>query len=74
MFGYGNVQIKTAAEIGFTTYQMVELAKAIARGSGAASPPDVAAEIEKLFVLMQKGIISGDEFAARKKVLLEKTA
>lgn len=98
MFGYGNVQIQTAAEIGSTTYSTVErpkllkdtitqmqeeykklqilsqareLAKAISRDSPKHSNADVATELEKLFELKQKGILSSDEFDARKKKILE---
>jgi uncharacterized membrane protein YdbT with pleckstrin-like domain len=98
IFGYGNVQIQTAAETGATTYSTVEkpkllkdtitqmqeeykksqilsqareLAKAISRDSPKQSTSDVAAELEKLFELKQKGILSPDEFDARKKKILE---
>ena len=98
MFGYGNVQIQTAAEIGSTTYCMVEkpkelkdaitqmqeeykktqiliqareLAKAMTMGATKPSNTDVAAELEKLFELKQKGILTEDEYAARKKKMLE---
>ncbi|MFZ4520227.1 MAG: PH domain-containing protein [Bacteroidales bacterium] len=97
MFGYGNVQIQTAAEIGSTVYHMVEkprelkdtitqmqeeykrsqilsqaqeLAKAISTSHGKPSQSDVAAEIEKLFELKQRGIITEEEFLDRKKKLL----
>lgn len=98
IFGFGNVQIQTAAEIGSTTYftvekpkelkdtitqmqedykksqiisQAQELAKAISSGTKKSSGRDVAAELEKLFELQQKGIITAEEFAARKKKILE---
>ncbi|MCX6268065.1 MAG: PH domain-containing protein [Bacteroidetes bacterium] len=98
MFGYGNVQIQTAAEIGSTVYYLVEkpkelkdtitrmqeeykrsqilsqaqeLAKAIASETHQRSQTDVAAEIEKLFALKQKGIVTEEEFTARKKKLLD---
>ena len=97
MFGYGNVQIQTAAEIGSTVYYMVEkpqelndtipqmqaehtrsqtlsqakeLAKAISTSHCKPSQSDVAAEIEKLFELKQRGIITEEEFSDRKKKLL----
>lgn len=98
IFGYGNIQIQTAAEIGSTTYTMVEkpkelkdtitqmqeeykksqimaqareLANAISSGTQQQSQRDIAAELEKLFILKQKGILTADEFAARKKKILE---
>ena len=98
MFGYGNVQIQTAAEIGSTTYQMVErpkelkdtitrmqeeyknfqilsqareLAKAMSTGAQKPSGTDVAAELEKLFKLKQRGILTEEEYSARKKKMLE---
>jgi uncharacterized membrane protein YdbT with pleckstrin-like domain len=98
IFGYGNVQIQTAAEVGSTTYftvekpkelkdtitqmqeeykksqiiaQAQELAKAISSGTRQQSKSDVATEIEKLFELKQKGILTEAEFIARKKKILE---
>ena len=98
IFGYGNVQIQTAAEVGSTTYftvekpkelkdtitemqeeykksqiiaQAQELAKAISSGTQQQFKSDVAAEIEKLFELKQKGILTEAEFIARKKKILE---
>jgi uncharacterized membrane protein YdbT with pleckstrin-like domain len=98
MFGYGNVQIQTAAEIGSTTYYTVEkpkelkdtitqmqeeyklsqirtqaeeLAKAISTGRKEQSKTDVAAELEKLFDLRQKGILTEQEYNARKKKILD---
>jgi uncharacterized membrane protein YdbT with pleckstrin-like domain len=98
IFGYGNVQIQTAAEIGSTTYSMVEkpkklkdtitlmqeeykksqiisqaqeLAKAISSGSQRQSKSDIATELEKLFELKQKGVISEEEFNQGKKKILE---
>jgi len=98
VFGFGNVQIQTAAEVGSTTYytiekpkelkdtitqmqeeykkaqiktQAQELADAISSGTQHQSKRDVAAEIEKLFELKQKGILTESEFTARKKKILE---
>ena len=98
IFGFGNVQIQTAAEVGATTYysiekpkelkdtitqmqeeykksqiraQAQELANAVSSGTKQQSKKDVADEIEKLFELKQKGILTEGEFAARKKKLLE---
>ncbi len=98
MFGYGNVQIQTAAEIGSTIYNMVEkpkdlkdtitqmqeeykntqvfnqaqeLAKAITSSATRQSRADVASEIEKLFELKQKGILTENEFNTRKRKILD---
>jgi uncharacterized membrane protein YdbT with pleckstrin-like domain len=98
IFDYGNVQIQTAAEVGATTYYMVEkpkklkdtittmqeeykksqilsqakeFASAISSGSQKQSGSDVAAQLEKLFELKQKGIISEEEFNTGKKKILE---
>ncbi|MCX6305189.1 MAG: PH domain-containing protein [Bacteroidetes bacterium] len=97
MFGYGNVQIQTAAEVGSTVYYQVErpkelkdtitqmqeeykrsqimsqaqeLAKAISHTANKPSQSDVAAEIEKLFELKQRGILTEEEFMERKRKLL----
>ena len=93
IFGFGNVQIQTAAEIGSTQYfkvekpkllkdtitqmqeeyknaQFHEMAKAFATANQKQFQPDVAAEIEKLFELKLKGILTDDEFISRKKKLL----
>ena len=94
VFGFGNVQIQTAAEIGSTTYRMVSspkklkdtitlkqeeykqyqidkqaqgLANAMVKGQAKV---DVAAELEKLFELKEKGILTEDEYQARKVKLL----
>lgn len=98
MFGFGNVQIQTAAEIGSTTYytverpkelkdtitqmqedykkaqnfnQAVELAKAISTGTQNHSKTGVADELEKLFELKKRGILSEEEYDARKKKILD---
>ncbi len=96
IFGYGNVQIQTAAEIGSTTYyavenpkelkdtithmqeeyknhhikkQAVELAKAIVAGQHN-NKIDVAFELEKLYELKQKGILTDEEYDNRKTKIL----
>jgi uncharacterized membrane protein YdbT with pleckstrin-like domain len=96
IFGFGNVQIQTAAEIGSTTYfavekpkelkdtitqmqeeykesqikkQATELANAIAAGEKNKTI-DVAAELEKLYELKQKGILTEEEYSAGKKKIL----
>lgn len=95
MWGYGNVQIQTAAEIGSTTYfavdnpkklrdtitqmqeeykhhqirkQATELASAIAGGQN--NKIDVAAELEKLHNLKERGILTEAEFNTRKAKIL----
>lgn len=96
IFGFGDVQIQTAAEIGTTTYttvenprklkdtitqmqeeykqtqikkQATELAQAISTGQ-QSSTVDVASEIEKLFDLKQRGILTEEEFNSRKAKIL----
>ena len=96
IFGYGNVQIQTAAEIGSTTYftienpkelkdtithmqgeyrqnqikeQANELANAIIAGQQNIKT-DVAAELEKLHELKQKGILTDEEYNNRKTKIL----
>jgi uncharacterized membrane protein YdbT with pleckstrin-like domain len=96
IFGFGTVQIQTAAEIGSTTYSLVqdpaklkdsitrmqeeykeyqikkqaaELANAILAGQ-QNSKTDVPAELEKLFELKQRGIITEEEFITRKTKIL----
>jgi uncharacterized membrane protein YdbT with pleckstrin-like domain len=98
IFGFGNVQIQTAAEIGATTYcnvekpkelkdtitlmqeeykksqiydQAQELAKAIVSESKNTARTNAADEVEKLFDLKQKGILTEEEYNLRKKKLLE---
>ena len=96
IFGYGNVQIQTAAEIGSTTYfsvenpkelkdtitqmqeeyklyqikrQANEFANVIAAGQ-KNNKIDVAAELEKLYELKQKGILTEEEYNNRKIKIL----
>lgn len=96
IFGFGNVQIQTAAEVGATSYSFVEkparlkdaitqmqeeykglqikmqaseMATAMATGQQAGKT-DVPAELERLFELKQRGIITDEEFNARKTKLL----
>jgi uncharacterized membrane protein YdbT with pleckstrin-like domain len=98
IFGYGNVQIQTAAEIGSTTYrnvekpkelkdtitqmqedykktqihnQAAELARAIVSESKNSARSNAAEEVEKLYDLKQRGILTEEEYNARKKKLLE---
>jgi hypothetical protein len=51
--------------------QAQELANAISSGTQRQFKSDVAVEIEKLFELTQKGILTEAEFYARKKKILE---
>jgi uncharacterized membrane protein YdbT with pleckstrin-like domain len=96
IFGYGNVQIQTAAEIGSTTYfsvenprelkdtithmqeeyklyqikrQASEFANVMAAGQ-QNTKTDVAAELEKLYELKQKGILTEEEYNNRKTKIL----
>jgi len=96
IFGYGNVQIQTAAEIGSTTYfsvekpkelkdtithmqeeyklyqikrQANEFANVMAAGQ-KNNKTDVAAELEKLYELKQKGILTEEEYNNRKTKIL----
>jgi uncharacterized membrane protein YdbT with pleckstrin-like domain len=100
LFGYGNVDIQTAAELGETTYELIhhpqllkdtithaqeeykktaitnqatQLAQAIALTSAATAPsqPMVADELQKLFVLLQQGAITQDEYLQQKNKLLK---
>lgn len=98
MFGYGDVEIQTAAEMGDTTYTMIhfpkllkdtithaqeeykasqvknqaqQLAFAIKESMPASqSNVSVSDEIDKLFVLMQKGAITQEEYIVQKNKLL----
>jgi uncharacterized membrane protein YdbT with pleckstrin-like domain len=96
IFGYGNVQIQTAAEIGSTTYfsvenprelkdtithmqeeyklyqikiQASEFANVMATGQQNTKTA-VAAELEKLYELKQKGILTEEEYNNRKTKIL----
>jgi uncharacterized membrane protein YdbT with pleckstrin-like domain len=98
IFGYGDVQIQTAAEIGSTTYTMVEhpkklkdtitlmqeeykqylvkkqaseLASAMIAGQQQQTgKTDMATELERLFDLKQRGILTEEEYTARKARIL----
>ena len=96
IFGYGNVQIQTAAEIGETNYvavmhpqklkdtitlmqeeykqhlmkmQASEMASAMQAGQ-QSSKTDIAAELEKLYALKQKGILTEEEYNSQKAKIL----
>lgn len=99
IFGFGNVDIQTAAEMGETKYMLIhhpkllkdtithaqeeykktqltnqanQLAEAIARTNPAAQPSQqmIADELDKLFLLMQKGAITQEEYIAQKAKLM----
>lgn len=98
IFGFGNVDIQTAAEMGETIYDLIhhpkllkdtithaqeeykkaavtqqanQLAEAIAKKTGTQpSQQMIAAELEKLFELLQKGAITQEEYLAQKNRLL----
>ena len=96
LFGHGDVQIQTAAEIGSTFYSFVEnpkelkdtitqmqeaykyqqikrqateLAQAIATKQ-QTSNTEIASELEKLYELNQRGILTDEEYNARKIKIL----
>ena len=96
IFGYGNVEIQTAAEIGSTIFYSVEnpkvlkdtitlmqenykvsqmkkqakeLSNAITIGQ-QNNKMDCALEIEKLYELKQKGILTEAEYSIRKSKIL----
>lgn len=93
IFGYGDVEIQTAAEAGVTTYSMVnnptKLRDAISTAQDEYSinhakrlasqqvqtiqddKVGFATELEKLFELRQKGILSEAEYQKRKSKMLE---
>ncbi len=99
IFGFGNVDIQTAAEMGETKYDLIhhpkllkdtitqaqeeykklqitnqanQLAEAIARTNIAAKPSQltIADELDKLFVLLQKGAITQEEYITQKNKLI----
>jgi uncharacterized membrane protein YdbT with pleckstrin-like domain len=98
IFNYGNVEIQTAAEIGATTYSMLEnparlkdtitqmqeeykqlqarkQAQEMANAMKAASQPptvDIKEELEKIFELKMKGILTEEEYNAQKAKILSR--
>ncbi len=95
IFGYGDVEIQTAAEIGATTYRMVtspkrlkdtitqmqeeykdsmikrqaeQMAKAMVDVNQVRT--NVPDELERLYELMKKGVITEEEYNFRKEKLL----
>jgi len=51
--------------------QAKEFASAISSGSQKQSRSDIASELEKLYELKQKGVLSEEEFNIGKKKILE---
>jgi len=96
IFGFGSVQIQTAAEIGSTSYSMVagpsklkdsisqmqeqykdlQIRKQASQLAGAMAASqmnnrtDVPGELERLYDLKQRGIITEEEFINRKAKIL----
>jgi len=86
LFGYGDIEIQTGAEAGATVYRFVQsperLRDAITtaqeeHGTYRGKPGlhqdrlGFAAELEKLFELRQKGVLSEEEYQRRKSKMLE---
>jgi len=86
VFGYGDIEIQTGAEAGATIYRFVQrpdrLRDAITsaqeeygthRGKPVVQNDKVgfAAELEKLFELRQKGVLSEEEYQKRKSKMME---
>ncbi len=86
VFGYGDIEIQTGAEAGATTYHFVQRPDklrdaitsaqeeyAVNRGKpvGQNDKTGFSAEMEKLFELRQKGILSEEEYQKRKSKMLE---
>jgi uncharacterized membrane protein YdbT with pleckstrin-like domain len=87
IFGYGDIEIQTAAEAGATIYRFVnnpkELRDAISSAQEAYSvrsmrQPEVlnekkgfAAELEQLFELRQRGVLTEEEYQRRKSKMLD---
>jgi uncharacterized membrane protein YdbT with pleckstrin-like domain len=86
MLGYGDLQILTANEASGMTYHQlhdpVEFKRQVLQGRtaemaggaalGAASAADPIAQIERLGQLRAQGVISDEEFAAKKKALMDR--
>jgi len=85
IFGYGNIEIQTGAEAGATIYHFIQsphkLRDAIttaqdeyaSRGKHGArnATAGFASELEKLFELRQKGVLTEEEYQKRKSKMLE---
>jgi uncharacterized membrane protein YdbT with pleckstrin-like domain len=86
MLGYGDLQILTANEASGMTYHQlhdpVEFKRQVLQlrtaemadgpGLGAASVADPIAQIQRLGELRAKGVITEEEFAAKKKALMDR--
>ena len=86
MLGYGDLQILTANEASGMTYHQlhdpVEFKRQVLQlrtaemadgpGVGAASVADPIAQIQRLGELRAKGVITEEEFAAKKKALMDR--
>jgi uncharacterized membrane protein YdbT with pleckstrin-like domain len=84
MLGYGDIEIQTGAEAGATIYRFVQhpdkLRDAITTALNQSKQQvhglqndktGFAAELEKLFELRQKGVLSEHEYQKRKSKMLE---
>lgn len=86
IFGYGDIEIQTGAEAGATIYRFVASPKklrdaittaqseyAINGGKPVRQDDKVgfASELEKLFELRQKGVLTEEEYQKRKSRMLE---
>ena len=83
LFGYGDIEIQTGAEAGATIYRFVanpnRLRNAITTAQGELRGNPIiqndkvgfASELEKLFELKQKGILTEEEYQKRKLKMLE---
>jgi len=86
IFGYGNIEIQTGAEAGATVYRFVASPKKLRDAITTAQDnyatnrgkpiiqndkTGFASELEKLFELKQKGILTEEEYQKRKSKMLE---
>lgn len=86
VFGYGDIEIQTGAEAGATIYHFVQSPNKLRDAITTAQEEyathrnkpamqndktGFAAELEKLFELRQKGILSEEEYQKRKLKMLE---
>ena len=86
IFGYGDIEIQTGAEAGATIYRFVQSPSilrdaittaqdeyAVSRGKPVIQNDKIgfATELEKLFELKQKGVLTEEEYQKRKSKMLE---
>jgi membrane protein YdbS with pleckstrin-like domain len=84
IFGYGDVEIDTASETGMTRFLMIAnplgfknaITQAMeqyrmARSGGIVTPISGAQKIRELKTLLDEGLISNEEYEAKRKALLE---